>query len=89
MPLGHGGHRRSKLMPHRDFLEALRAEKADVTLHALCGRLLYERGVKADTSMMSHDEPHLPPDRQRWQLRPCRVVARFRSAESARARLKP
>ena len=52
-PVGHGGHRASKLMPHRDFLEAVRVEKPDVTLQALCDRLLSERGVKADTSMMS------------------------------------
>jgi transposase len=52
-PVGHGGHRASKLMLHRDFLEAARAEKSDVTLQALCDRLLAERGVKADTSMMS------------------------------------
>ena len=51
-PVGHGGHRASKLMPHREFLEAARAEKSDVTLQALCDRLA-ERGVKADTSMMS------------------------------------
>ena len=52
-PVGHGGHRPSKLMPHRDFLEAARTETPDVTLQALCDRLLSERGVKADTSMMS------------------------------------
>jgi transposase len=52
-PVGHGGHRPSKLMPHRDFLEAARAEKPDITLQALCERLSTERGVKADTSMMS------------------------------------
>ena len=52
-PLGHGGHRASKLMPHRDFLKAARAEKSDVTPQALCDRLFAERGVKADTSMMS------------------------------------
>ena len=52
-PVGHGGHRASKLRPHRDFLEAARAEKSDVTLQALCDRLSAERGVKADTSMMS------------------------------------
>jgi transposase len=52
-PVGHGGHRASKLIPHRDFLEAARTEKSDVTLQALCERLLLERGVKADTSMMS------------------------------------
>ena len=52
-PVGHGGHRASKLMPHWDFLETARAEKSDVALQALCDRLLAERGVKADTSMMS------------------------------------
>ena len=40
-------------MAHRDFLEAARAEKSDVTLQALCDRLSAERGVKADTSMTS------------------------------------
>jgi len=52
-PVGHGGHRASKLTPHREFLEAARAVKSDITLQALCDRLLSERGVKADTSMMS------------------------------------
>src|SRR5215471_16011468 len=52
-PVGHGGHRASKLMPHRDFLEAARIEKPEITLQALCDRLSAERGVKADTSMMS------------------------------------
>jgi transposase len=52
-PVGHGGHRASKLMPHRDFLEAARTEKTVITLSALCDRLLCERGVKSDTSMMS------------------------------------
>ena len=56
-PAGHGGHRASKLMAHRDFLEAARAEKSDVTLQALCDRLSAERGVKADTSMMSKPTP--------------------------------
>jgi transposase len=40
-------------MPHRDFLEAAWTEKSDITLQALCDRLSAERGVKADTSMMS------------------------------------
>jgi len=35
------------------ILEALRGDKSDITLKALCHRLLVERGVKADTSMMS------------------------------------
>ena len=52
-PTGRRGHRRSALMPHREFLEAARSEKSDITLQALCDRLLSERGVKADTSMMS------------------------------------
>jgi transposase len=52
-PVGHGGHRASKLMAHREFLMVARAEKSDITLQALCDRLLAQRGVKADTSMMS------------------------------------
>jgi hypothetical protein len=36
--------------PHRAFLEALRAEKPDVTLSALCERLLTERGVNGSAS---------------------------------------
>jgi transposase len=52
-PVGHGGHRASKLMAHRDCLEATRSEKSDATLAAPCDRLLCERGVKANTSMMS------------------------------------
>jgi transposase len=48
-----GGHKRLKLEPHREFLEACHAEKPDVTLQALCDRLLGERAVKADTSLMS------------------------------------
>jgi transposase len=47
------GHRPSALMPHLEFLKAARAEKFDTTLEALCRRLLSERGVKADTSMLS------------------------------------
>lgn len=52
-PVGHGGHRPSALAPHRTFLEAARADKPDGTLQDLCNRLWSERGVKADTSMMS------------------------------------
>jgi len=48
-----GGYLRPKLEPHRAFLDALRVEKPDITLQALCNRLLAERGVRADTSMMS------------------------------------
>ena len=48
-----GGHKRLKLEPHREFLEACHAEKPDLTLQALCDRLLEERSVKADTSLMS------------------------------------
>jgi transposase len=48
-----GGYKPLKLEPHREFLEACHAEKPDVTLQALCDRLLAEREVKADTSLMS------------------------------------
>ena len=37
----------------REILEAARAEKLDITLEALGRRLLQERGVKADASMLS------------------------------------
>jgi transposase len=33
-PVGHRGHRASKLMPHRDFLEAARTEKSDIRARA-------------------------------------------------------
>jgi transposase len=48
-----GGYLRPKFERRREFLAALRTEKPDITLQALCDRLLAERGVKADTSMMS------------------------------------
>ena len=51
--VGHGGHRASKPMPHRDFLEAARREKPDITLQTLRDRLLSQPTVKAHTSMMS------------------------------------
>jgi len=48
-----GGNRVPVIKPHRDLVEAALAEKPDSTLQALCDRLLAERGVKTDTSMMS------------------------------------
>ena len=52
-PVGTGGHRPSALAPHRAFIDAARADQPDITLQALCDRLAAERGVKADTGMMS------------------------------------
>jgi transposase len=52
-PVGTGGHRPSVLKPHHDFLMSVRAQQPDITLQALSHRLLAERGVKADTSMLS------------------------------------
>ena len=52
-PVGTGGHRRSVLKPHRDFLEAVLLEKPDITLAELGRRLAEERAVKADASMLS------------------------------------
>lgn len=52
-PVGTGGHRRSALAPHHEFLMAVRAQQPDITLEALSRRLLAEGGVKADTSMLS------------------------------------
>lgn len=52
-PVGTGGHRPSKLKPHRDFIAAALQDKPDLMLEALGQRLLAERGVKADTGMLS------------------------------------
>ena len=40
----------AKPAPHTRFLTV---PKSDITLKALCDRLLAERGVRADTAMMS------------------------------------
>jgi transposase len=48
-----GGYKRHKLEPHRAFIQALHAEKPDITLQALCDRLSVECGAAADTSLMS------------------------------------
>ena len=63
-PVGHGGHRASKLMPHLDFLEAARSEKSDITLQALCDRLLVRAWRR---SRHLDDEPLLSPDRDHAQ----------------------
>jgi transposase len=47
------GHRPSALLPHLEFLKSARAQKPDITLEALGRLLLAERGVRADTSMLS------------------------------------
>lgn len=52
-PVGTGGHRPSALKPHRAFLQTVMAEQPDITLASLSRRLLAERAVKADTSMLS------------------------------------
>jgi transposase len=52
-PVGTGGHRPSTLKPHRDFVMAALKDKPDITLEGLGQRLLAERGVKADTGMLS------------------------------------
>ena len=52
-PVGTGGHRPSVLAPHLGLIEAVRLQQPDITLQALCDRLAAERGVKADTGMMS------------------------------------
>jgi transposase len=51
--VGTGGHRPSKVKPHRDWLLSAIAAEPDITLAALSARLLAERGVRADTGMLS------------------------------------
>jgi transposase len=50
---GTGGHRPSKVKPERTWLLAAIEQQPDITLAALSMRLLAERGVRADTSMLS------------------------------------
>lgn len=50
---GTGGHRPSKVKPERAWLLAAIAAEPDITLAALSARLLAERGVRADTGMLS------------------------------------
>lgn len=50
---GTGGHRPSKVKAERTWLLAVIAEQADITLAALSVRLWEERGVRADTGMLS------------------------------------
>ena len=50
---GTGGHRPSALKPHAAFVRSVLAEQPDITLEAIARRLLAERSVKADTSMLS------------------------------------
>jgi transposase len=52
-PMAMGGRRPEVLKPHHDFLMAVRTQQPDITLEALSRRLLAERSVKADTSMLS------------------------------------
>ena len=52
-PVGTGGHRPSKLAPERAWLMAAIEGEPDITLEALSRRLGAERGVRADSSMLS------------------------------------
>ena len=58
-PVGHGGHRASKLMPHRDFLEAAR----EIGRHA-SGAVRSPFGRARGQSRHLNDEPLLSPDRR-------------------------
>ena len=50
---GTGGHRPSKIQPHRAWVVAVLAAQPAITLAALAARLVRERGVQGDTSMRS------------------------------------
>jgi transposase len=52
-PRAMGGDRRSVLKPQADWLARLIARENDLTLVAIAARLLAERGVRADASMLS------------------------------------
>ena len=50
---GTGGHRPSKVQPHRAWVVAMVAAQPDITLAALAARLWTEREVRVDTGMLS------------------------------------
>lgn len=52
--IGTGGHRPSKLKPHREWLLHVLEVEPDITLMALSTRFFNERGVKATTGMLSY-----------------------------------
>ena len=53
-PVGTGGHRPSKLKPHREWLLAALEAKPDITLAAMAEDFLAEKDVKATTGMLSY-----------------------------------
>jgi transposase len=53
-PVGTGGHRPSKLQPHRMWLLHVIEEEPDITLAALSEKFLAEKNVKATTGMLSY-----------------------------------
>ena len=76
VPVGTGGHRPSALAPHRAFIDAVRAEQPDMTLQALCDRLMTERGVRCDTGMMSRFFKRVGITVKKRRLRPVSATAR-------------
>ena len=52
--IGTGGHRPSKLKPHREWLLHVLEGEPDITLMAVSARFFNERGVKATTGMLSY-----------------------------------
>jgi len=52
-PIGTGGHRPAKLAPEQHWILSAIKATPDLTLEALAARLLNERGVWADTGMLS------------------------------------
>ena len=64
MPAGAGGHRRSKLMPHRDFFGGRTGREAR---HHSSGALRPSAVRAGDQGRHFDDEPLLSPDRRHGQ----------------------
>lgn len=54
LPVGTGGHRPSKLKPHREWLLGILEAQPDITLASISQRFLKDKGVKATTGMLSY-----------------------------------
>lgn len=50
---GTGGHRPSKIKPHREWIFTVLQAHKDITLEALAGLMANDLGVRVDTGMLS------------------------------------
>ena len=85
-PKPSGGRRHAKLEPHRSFLLAQVAEKADITMPELAAELAAATGEKADPASLSR---WLIRAGYRFKKKPCGQASTIVRTSSRRARNGP